>query len=99
MPRLEVHDTSGALMQVDSLMIVNGKYIGDPEDVKFLDMPANVIVPPAPALKTNELDMEDDQEAEAEPVTATPEPVECTVIEAERRVTAPLLCQRWVHPN
>nr|AAM55242.1 MICAL short isoform [Drosophila melanogaster] len=88
-PRLEVHDTSGALMQVDSLMIVNGKYIGDPEDVKFLDMPANVIVPPAPALKTNELDMEDDQEAEAEPVTATPEPVECTVIEAERRVTAP----------
>ncbi|XP_039495688.1 F-actin-monooxygenase Mical isoform X4 [Drosophila santomea] len=88
-PRLEVHDTSGALMQVDSLMIVNGKYIGDPEDVKFLDMPANVIVPPAPALKTNELDMEDDQEVEAEPVTATPEPVECTVIETERRVGAP----------
>ncbi|KAH8354399.1 hypothetical protein KR084_009916, partial [Drosophila pseudotakahashii] len=86
-PRLEVHDTSGALMQVDSLMIVNGKYIGDPEDVKFLDMPANVIVPPAPALKTNELEMED--EHEAEPVTATPEPAECTVIEAERRVSAP----------
>nr|XP_036674069.1 F-actin-monooxygenase Mical isoform X3 [Drosophila suzukii] len=86
-PRLEVHDTSGALMQVDSLMIVNGKYIGDPEDVKFLDMPANVIVPPAPAVKTNELEMDDDHEAE--PVTATPEPAECTVIEAERRITAP----------
>ncbi|XP_017071918.2 LOW QUALITY PROTEIN: F-actin-monooxygenase Mical [Drosophila eugracilis] len=86
-PRLEVHDTSGALMQVDSLMIVNGKYIGDPEDVKFLDMPANVIVPSAPALKTNEVEMEDDHETE--PVTATPEPAECTVIEADRRVTAP----------
>ncbi|XP_070073321.1 F-actin-monooxygenase Mical isoform X4 [Drosophila takahashii] len=79
-PRLEVHDTSGALMQVDSLMIVNGKYIGDPEDVKFLDMPANVIVPPAAAVKTNELEMEDDHETE--PVTATPEPAECTVISA-----------------
>ncbi|XP_017057456.1 F-actin-monooxygenase Mical isoform X3 [Drosophila ficusphila] len=86
-PRLEVHDTSGALMQVDSLMIVNGKYIGDPEDVKFLDMPANVIVPPAAAVKTSELEMEDDHEVE--PVTATPEPAECTVIEAERKVTQP----------
>uniref|UniRef100_A0A6P4EFD8 F-actin monooxygenase n=1 Tax=Drosophila rhopaloa TaxID=1041015 RepID=A0A6P4EFD8_DRORH len=86
-PRVEVHDTSGALMQVDSLMIVNGKYIGDPEDVKFLDMPSDVIVPPAPALKTCELDLEDDHETE--PVTATPEPAECTVIEKERRVTAP----------
>ncbi|XP_016960251.1 F-actin-monooxygenase Mical isoform X1 [Drosophila biarmipes] len=86
-PRLEIHDTSGALMQVDSLMIVNGKYIGDPEDIKFLDMPANVIVPPAPVIKTNEVEMEDDHEAE--PVTATPEPAECTVIEAEHHVTAP----------
>ncbi|XP_052859195.1 LOW QUALITY PROTEIN: F-actin-monooxygenase Mical [Drosophila gunungcola] len=79
-PRLEVHDTSGALMQVDSLMIVNGKYIGDPDDVKFLDMPADVIVPPAAALKTSELEMDDDHETE--PVTATPEPAECTVIAA-----------------
>ncbi|XP_051863324.1 F-actin-monooxygenase Mical isoform X12 [Drosophila albomicans] len=77
-PRLEVHDSSGALMQVDSLMIVNGKYIGDPEDVKFLDMPAGVIVPPA--VKTTEL--EEEPEADVEPVTATPEPAECTVIEA-----------------
>ncbi|XP_017035706.1 LOW QUALITY PROTEIN: F-actin-monooxygenase Mical [Drosophila kikkawai] len=85
-PRLEVHDTSGALMQVDSLMIVNGKYIGDPEDVKFLDMPADVIVPSTPALKTSELEPEDDHETEeVEPVTATPEPAECTVIEAERQ--------------
>ncbi|KAH8382516.1 hypothetical protein KR009_003931, partial [Drosophila setifemur] len=79
-PRLEVHDTSGALMQVDSLMIVNGKYIGDPEDVKFLDMPADIIVPAPAAVKTSEVEMED----ETEPVTATPEPAECTVIEAER---------------
>lgn len=84
-PRLEVHDTSGALMQVDSLMIVNGKYIGDPEDVKFLDMPADVIVPAAAAVKTSELELEDDHETEVEPVTATPEPAECTVIEAERQ--------------
>lgn len=89
-PRLEVHDSSGALMQVDSLMIVNGKYIGDPEDVKFLDMPAGVIVPPAAAIKTSELD--DEHEIDAEPVTATPEPAECTVIETERRtVVAPPL--------
>ncbi|XP_070137024.1 F-actin-monooxygenase Mical isoform X7 [Drosophila bipectinata] len=81
-PRLEVHDTSGTLMQVDSLMIVNGKYIGDPEDVKYLDMPADVIVPATPALKTSELELED----ETEPVTATPEPADCTVIEAERQV-------------
>ncbi|XP_032295311.1 F-actin-monooxygenase Mical isoform X9 [Drosophila virilis] len=82
-PRVEVHDSSGALMQVDSLMIVNGKYIGDPEDVKYLDMPAGVIVPPAPAIKTSEL--EDEHEVDVEPVTATPEPAECTVIEAERQ--------------
>lgn len=89
-PRLEVHDSSGALMQVDSLMIVNGKYIGDPEDVKFLDMPAGVIVPPpAPAIKTSELD--DEHEADVEPVTATPEPAECTVIETESRTPAPAL--------
>ncbi|XP_030239865.1 F-actin-monooxygenase Mical isoform X7 [Drosophila navojoa] len=88
-PRVEVHDSSGALMQVDSLMIVNGKYIGDPEDVKYLDMPAGVIVPspPAPAIKTSELD--DEHEADVEPVTATPEPVECTVIETERQSQPP----------
>ncbi|XP_032595834.1 F-actin-monooxygenase Mical isoform X6 [Drosophila grimshawi] len=86
-PRVEVHDSSGALMQVDSLMIVNGKYIGDPEDVKFLDMPAGVIVPPVvAAIKTSELD--DDHDAEVEPVTATPEPAECTVIEAERQLVS-----------
>ncbi|XP_043863889.1 F-actin-monooxygenase Mical isoform X5 [Drosophila mojavensis] len=88
-PRVEVHDSSGALMQVDSLMIVNGKYIGDLEDVKYLDMPAGVIVPtpPAPAIKTSELD--DEHEADVEPVTATPEPVECTVIETERQSQPP----------
>ncbi|KAL7729832.1 hypothetical protein ACLKA6_014690 [Drosophila palustris] len=86
-PRLEVHDSSGALMQVDSLMIVNGKYIGDPEDVKFLDMPAGVIVPSTPAVKT--IAVEDEPEADVEPVTATPEPAECTVIEADRLPALP----------
>jgi hypothetical protein len=32
-PRLEVRDTSGELMQIDSLMIIDGQYIGDPEDL------------------------------------------------------------------
>ncbi|XP_059612918.1 F-actin-monooxygenase Mical isoform X2 [Phlebotomus argentipes] len=36
-PRLEVRDTTGELMQIDSLMIVDGKYIGDPEDLKLLE--------------------------------------------------------------
>ncbi|GAB0092877.1 bMERB domain [Sergentomyia squamirostris] len=36
-PRLEVRDTTGELMQIDSLMIVDGKYIGDPEDLKMLE--------------------------------------------------------------
>ncbi|XP_068157142.1 F-actin-monooxygenase Mical isoform X13 [Drosophila tropicalis] len=81
-PRLEVHDTTGALMEVDSLMIVNGKYIGDPEDVKYLEMPADVIVPAPAVVKTSEL--EDEHDGDVEPVTATPEPAECTVIEADR---------------
>lgn len=32
-PRLEVRDSSGELMQIDSLMIIDGQYIGDPEDL------------------------------------------------------------------
>ncbi|XP_055677351.1 F-actin-monooxygenase Mical isoform X1 [Lutzomyia longipalpis] len=36
-PRLEVRDTTGELMQIDSLMIVDGKYIGDPEDLQLLE--------------------------------------------------------------
>lgn len=38
-PRVEVRNTSGELMQVDSLMIVNGEYIGDPEDLKNINLP------------------------------------------------------------
>lgn len=38
-PRLEVRDTSGELMQIDSLMIIDGKYVGDPEDLKIMQMP------------------------------------------------------------
>ncbi|XP_018798744.1 PREDICTED: protein-methionine sulfoxide oxidase Mical isoform X9 [Bactrocera latifrons] len=80
-PRVEIHDTSGTLMQIDSLMIIDGKYIGDPEDLKYMEIPAGVVVPETPAIKTSEI--EDENEADLEPVTATPEPVECTVIEAE----------------
>lgn len=40
-PRLEVRDTSGELMQIDSLMIIDGKYVGDPEDLKHMKMPEN----------------------------------------------------------
>ncbi|KAL9703309.1 hypothetical protein quinque_006827 [Culex quinquefasciatus] len=36
-PRVEVRDTAGELMQIDSLMIIDGKYIGDPEDLKLLE--------------------------------------------------------------
>ncbi|XP_050329198.1 F-actin-monooxygenase Mical isoform X5 [Bactrocera neohumeralis] len=80
-PRVEIHDTSGTLMQIDSLMIIDGKYIGDPEDLKYMEIPAGVVLPETPAIKTSEI--EDENEADMEPVTATPEPVECTVIEAE----------------
>lgn len=38
-PRLEVHDNGGELMQIDSLMIIDGKYVGDPEDLKHMQMP------------------------------------------------------------
>lgn len=44
-PRLEIRDTSGELMQIDSLMIVNGEYIGDPDDLKNLDIPAGLKIP------------------------------------------------------
>ncbi|XP_061393393.1 F-actin-monooxygenase Mical-like [Musca vetustissima] len=84
-PRLEVHDTSGTLMQIDSLMIIDGKYIGDPEDLKYMELPEGVTLPEEAAVKTIELEPEDEKEHEVEtehePVTATPEPVETTVIE------------------
>lgn len=33
LPRLEIQDTTGELMQIDSLMIIDGQYIGDPDDL------------------------------------------------------------------
>lgn len=39
-PRLEIRDTSGELMQIDSLMIIDGKFVGDPEDLQYMEMPA-----------------------------------------------------------
>lgn len=35
------------LMQMDSLMIIDGKYIGDPEDLKHLKMPDSLVNKPA----------------------------------------------------
>ncbi|XP_053945581.1 F-actin-monooxygenase Mical isoform X3 [Anastrepha ludens] len=81
-PRVEIHDTSGTLMQIDSLMIIDGKYIGDPDDLKYMEIPEGVLVPETPTVKTTEI--EDENEADMEPVTATPEPVECTVIETNK---------------
>uniref|UniRef100_A0A1L8DL23 F-actin monooxygenase n=1 Tax=Nyssomyia neivai TaxID=330878 RepID=A0A1L8DL23_9DIPT len=47
-PRLEVRDTTGELMQIDSLMIVDGQYIGDPEDLQLLEqIPDAQTSPPA----------------------------------------------------
>lgn len=46
-PRLEIRDTSGELMQIDSLMIIDGKYVGDPEDLKHMKMPERM-APPKP---------------------------------------------------
>lgn len=36
-PRLEIRDSSGELMQIDSLMIIDGQYIGDPEDLPLFN--------------------------------------------------------------
>ncbi|XP_036324802.1 F-actin-monooxygenase Mical [Rhagoletis pomonella] len=99
-PRVEIHDTSGTLMQIDSLMIIDGKYIGDPDDLKYLEIPEGVVVPAAPTVKTTEI--EEDNEADMEPVTATPEPIECTVIEknqaAEDERTEEMAAEEKVPP-
>ena len=51
-PRLEVRDTSGELMQIDSLMIVDGQYVGDPEDLPlFGEKLPELEVPKKPTLK------------------------------------------------
>lgn len=55
-PRLEVRDTSGELMQIDSLMIIDGQYVGDPEDLplfkeKLPDKVEPSVETPKPALK------------------------------------------------
>lgn len=86
-PRLEVHDTAGELMQIDSLMIIDGKYIGDPEDLKLMDIPAGLIIPAFPEVKTTEVEDEPD----IEPVTATPEPADRTVIETVNDLEPPPL--------
>jgi hypothetical protein len=45
-PRLEVRDTSGELMQIDSLMIIDGKYVGDPADLKLSEkLPEGTEIP------------------------------------------------------
>ncbi|KAL9897754.1 molecule interacting with CasL isoform 3-T7 [Glossina fuscipes fuscipes] len=85
-PRLEVHDSSGTLMQIDSLMIIDGKYIGDPDDLKYMEIPDGLIIPPQPPeVKTSVL--EDQTELDTEPVTATPEPIECTIIDIRKELS------------
>uniref|UniRef100_A0A1A9VGD2 F-actin monooxygenase n=1 Tax=Glossina austeni TaxID=7395 RepID=A0A1A9VGD2_GLOAU len=84
-PRVEVHDSSGTLMQIDSLMIIDGKYIGDPDDLKYMEIPDGLIIPPQPPeVKTSVL--EDQTELDTEPVTATPEPIECTIIDIRKEL-------------
>lgn len=86
-PRVEVHDSSGTLMQIDSLMIIDGKYIGDPEDLKFMEVPEGIIVPELPSSTIQEIDdNQHELDPDQEPVTATPEPMEATVIEVARVV-------------
>lgn len=63
-PRLEVRDTSGELMQIDSLMIVNGEYIGDPDDLKNLEIPEGLKIP--------EKTIEHEPLIPKEPTTPTP---------------------------
>lgn len=44
-PRVEVRDSAGELMQIDSLMIVDGKYVGDPDDLKLLEkLPEGTVI-------------------------------------------------------
>lgn len=43
-PRLEVRDTAGELMQIDSLMIIDGNYIGDPEDLKLFEKLPELVI-------------------------------------------------------
>ncbi|XP_058443081.1 F-actin-monooxygenase Mical-like isoform X2 [Malaya genurostris] len=56
-PRVEVRDTAGELMQIDSLMIIDGKYIGDPEDLKHLEqLPPNTKI--AAEISQQEMNMD-----------------------------------------
>lgn len=52
-PRLEVRDTSGELMQIDSLMIIDGKYVGDPDDLKHMKLPESSDAKPQKAVKAD----------------------------------------------
>lgn len=79
-PRLEVHDSSGALMQIDSLMIIDGKFIGDPEDLKLMEIPegTKIELPTPPKTpenyeeKNKEKEKEDDDERLSSDKESTP---------------------------
>lgn len=51
-PRLEVRDTSGELMQIDSLMIIDGEYVGDPADLPLFQEKAETPVEPETPLSS-----------------------------------------------
>ncbi|XP_037946356.1 F-actin-monooxygenase Mical isoform X3 [Teleopsis dalmanni] len=82
-PRVEIHDVTGTLMQTDNLMLADNKYEDDSLNCKYTNNSESIIVPEIPAVKTTVV--EDDAELDVEPVTATPEPAECTIIEAKEQ--------------
>ncbi|KAG5672580.1 hypothetical protein PVAND_002696 [Polypedilum vanderplanki] len=65
-PRLEVRDTTGELMQIDSLMIIDGKYIGDPEDLPlFKEQPEQSIESPSSLTKPLKFDTKNENKLES----------------------------------
>ncbi|XP_058822163.1 F-actin-monooxygenase Mical isoform X2 [Topomyia yanbarensis] len=78
-PRVEVRDTAGELMQIDSLMIIDGKYIGDPEDLKLLEkLPPDTKI--AAEISQEEMNMDSIMIEEVQ---------NCKIEELEREVETP----------
>uniref|UniRef100_A0A182UUU9 BMERB domain-containing protein n=1 Tax=Anopheles merus TaxID=30066 RepID=A0A182UUU9_ANOME len=67
-PRLEVRDATGELMQIDSLMIIDGRYIGDPEDLKLMER-----LPPDTQIAAQLLQAEMNQDSISTVVESAPE--------------------------
>ncbi|XP_053694441.1 F-actin-monooxygenase Mical isoform X2 [Sabethes cyaneus] len=97
-PRVEIRDTTGELMQIDSLMIIDGKYIGDPEDLKLLEkLPPDTKIAAEIAQQEMNLDsimvtedVHDIKEEKAELKTPTP-PEETTPDKIPAPIPLPVL--------